>query len=63
MKLMSELLCSSSVPIVVSHVATESFVTDEESLLRAEVTLKKHNASGMRRNGEYMKIAGWYVKT
>lgn len=63
MKLMSELLRSKSVPIVVSHVATESLVTREESLLLAEILSGKHNASGMRCRSRYMQIAGQYVKT
>lgn len=63
MKLMSELLRSKSVPIVVSQVATESLVTLEESLLLAEMTPTKHNASEMRCRSRYMQIAGQYVKT
>ena len=62
-KLMSELLCSNSVPIVDSHVATDSFVTCEESLLLAEMTPRKHDANGMRCKGGYMKIAGRYMNT
>ena len=63
MKLMSELLRSKSVPIVVFHVATESLVTRDESLLLAEMTLRKHNASGMRCKSRYMQITGKHVKT
>lgn len=58
MKLMSELLRSKSVPIVVSHVATESLVTREESPLLAEIPSGKHNASGMRCRSRYIQIAG-----
>jgi hypothetical protein len=63
MKLMSELLRSKSVPIVVSHVATESFVTREESPLLAEMTPRKHNASVMRCRSRYMQIFRQYVQT
>jgi hypothetical protein len=48
---------------VVFHVATESLVTREESLLLAEMTLRKHNASGMRCKSRYMQITGKHVKT
>lgn len=60
MKLRSGLLCSSSVPIVVSHVATESLVIGDESL--AEATPRKHKASGMRGKSRYMRIAGRYAE-
>jgi hypothetical protein len=57
MKLSSGLLRSSSVPIVDSHVATESFMTFGESLQLAEMKLRKHNASVTRCKGRYMQIA------
>ena len=53
-------MCSSSVPIVVSQVATESLVIGDESL--AETTPRKHKASGMRGKSEYMRIAGQQVE-
>ena len=58
MKLRSELLRSSSVPMVDSHVATESLVTCEESLLVADVTPRRHSASAMRSEDEHMQVAG-----
>ena len=52
--LTSELLCSSSVPVVDSHVATESLVTCEMSLLLVEMTPRKHSASETRNESRYM---------
>ena len=63
MKVRNELLSSRSVPGVDSQVATESFVTCEESPLLAEMTPRKHSASGIKDGSEYMQIAGRDVET